>query len=285
MKRYIVTVKYDQIELVIQSHYCVKMGVQGVNLPRAYMPYKCTHYLTGEEYDFKDPVQRARSLEKQAGNDELSAWLMEDGTPWVKTDMHTLTASKAYPEIPIDSETFKEDYRPKGKTTNFALNYGGKEGALMKPLDIEFEEAAALVSAYEESYPEVIDYQNAIIEAHANKGFLVNHYGRRYYLEDNRLAYTLANAVVQGSCADALKEAIIEIDEYLQVNKLLSYMVMPIHDEQAFRVHRSEMAIIPVLLELMERAFSWSLVPATAGVEISEDYWSNKKDWESEVAC
>lgn len=279
-----VYIDYDQIELVIQSHYCVMMNCEGVNLPRAYMPYKCRHYLTGEEYNFKDPEQRMRLHEKQVMAPEMSAWLTEDGTPWVKTDMHTLTASKAYPEIPVDTDDFKENYRPKGKTTNFALNYGGKEGALMKPLDIEFEEAAALVTAYEESYTEVIDYQNAIIEAHARKGFLINHYGRRYYLEDNNKAYTLANAVVQGSCADALKEAIIDIDEYMQANKLLSYMVMPIHDEQSFRVHRSEMAIIPVLLELMERAFTWSWVPATAGVEISEDYWSNKKDWEAEAA-
>ena len=279
-----VYIDYDQIELVIQSHYCVMMNAQGVNLPRAYMPYKCHHYLTGEEYDFKTPEGRARVNEKQVMQPEASVWLMENGEPWVKTDMHTLTASNAYPEIPVDSETFKEDYRPKGKTTNFALNYGGKEGALMKPLDIEFEEASKLVQAYEQAYPEVIMYQNAIIQAHADKGFLKNHYGRRYYLSDHNKAYTLANAVVQGSCADALKEAIIAIYDYLEWNKLRSYMVMPIHDEQSFRVHKAEMWVIPQLLKLMEEAFSWSLVPATAGVEISYSHWSEKEDWESEAA-
>lgn len=281
-----VYIDYDQIELVIQSHYCVKMGAQGVNLPRAYMPYKCHHYITGEEYDFKDPVQRARSLEKQIMCPDKSAWIMENGEPWVKTDMHTLTASNAYPEIPVDSDDFKENYRPKGKTTNFALNYGGKEGALTKPLDIEWEEASKLVQAYEAAYPEVIMYQHGIVEAHAKKGYLINHYGRRYYLEDNRLAYTLANAVVQGSCADALKEAIIDIYyNMLKPRQLRTHMVMPIHDEQSFKVHRSELHIIPELLERMEAAFKWSLVPATAGVEISYDYWSNKEDWEAVAVC
>lgn len=273
-----VYIDYDQIELVIQSHYCVLMKAQGVNLPRAYMPYKCRHYITGEEYDYMTPEGRARVREKQAVAHEDSVWLKEDGTPWTPTDMHTLTASNAYPHIPVDSEEFKKDYRPKGKTTNFALNYGGKEGALMGPLSIEFEEAEKLVQAYENAYPEVIAYQNGIIAAHAKKGYLTNHYGRRYYLLNNRLAYTLANAVVQGSCADALKEAIIKLDEYLSDKK--SYMVMPIHDEQSFRVHRSEMHIIKDLLAIMESVFHWSLVPATAGVEISEDYWSNKVDWE-----
>lgn len=284
MKRYTVTVKYDQIELVIQSHYCVKMRAKGVNLPRAYMPYKCHHYITGEEFDFKTDEGRARHSEKQVMMPEASAWLTEDGKPWVKTDMHSLTASNAYPHIPVDSDDFKNIYRPKGKTTNFALNYGGKEGALMAPLSIDFEEASKLVTAYEASYPEVIAYQHGIVKAHARKGYIVNHYGRRYYLADNRLAYTLANAAVQGSCADALKEAIIKLDKYILDNQLLSYLVMPIHDEQSFGVHRSEMCIIDKLLEIMESAFSWSLVPATAGVEISYDYWSNKEDWEGQAA-
>lgn len=270
-------IDYDQIELVGQSHYCVVLGSQGVNLPRAYMPYRCRHYLTGEVYLRRHDYKDERHLEKQPNGD--SAWLMEDGTPWVKTDMHTLTATKAYPEVDPNSEEFKKVYRPKGKTTNFASNYGGKAGALMKPLDISFEEASKLTKGYEEAYPEVGDYQQHIIKAHALRGYVRNIYGRRYYLRDSRDAYKLANYVVQGSCADALKEAIIQLDQRLEGMK--SKLVLPVHDELQFKIYHDERWIVSELLHIMQDAFSWCVVPVTAGVEVSDTFWSDKKDYEA----
>lgn len=269
-----VYIDYDQIELVVQSHYCVLLGAKGVNLPRAYMPYLCRHYKTGEIYYRRNGVNDLRHLEKQPNGE--SAWLMEDGSSWVKTDMHTLTATKAYPEVDPNSPEFKEVYRPKGKTTNFASIYGGKESALMKPLDISFEEAQKLVKGYEEAYPEVGVYQQAIVKAHSKRGYTRNMYGRRYYLKDSRDAYKLANYCVQGSCADALKEAIIQLDEYLEDKK--SMMVLPVHDELQFKVYDDEQYIIPELLRIMQDTFSWCVVPVTAGVEVSRTYWSEKQE-------
>ncbi|MER2006306.1 MAG: DNA polymerase [Psychrobacillus sp.] len=267
---------FDQIELVGQSHYCVLMKSPGVNLPRAYMPYRCRHYLTGEIYLRRHDYKDLRHLDKQPNGD--SVWLMEDETPWTKTDMHTLTASKAYPDVDPMSEEFKKKYRPKGKTTNFASNYGGGAGALMKPLDIEFEEAEKLSKGYQEAYPEVGDYQQGIIKAHAKRGYVQNQYGRRYYLKDSRDAYKLANYVVQGSCADALKEAIVDIDEFIESKKLKSSIVLPVHDELQFKVYDDEEWIVEHLLHIMQDAFSWCLVPVTAGVEVSSTYWSDKKE-------
>ena len=270
----IVYIDYNQIELVTQAHYTILVSGGDINLCRAYMPFRCRHYQTGETYDFRSPSGRSRVYEKQPNGE--SAWLDEDGKPWVKTDLHTLTASKAYPDIPIDSEEFEKEYRPKGKTTNFASNYGGGPNALTGVLNISYEEAEQLVNGYNEAFPGVIIYQRGIERAHAKKGFVHNHYGRTYYLSNSRDAYKLANYVVQGSAADALKQAVIRLDQYLMDKK--SSMVIPIHDEIQFDIHESEEWIIPELQKIMEEAFEWCLVPATAGVERTYTDWASAKE-------
>lgn len=267
-----VYIDYDQIELVTQAHYTLLVSGGDLNLCRAYMPFKCVHYKTGEIYNYRSKKERFRHQEKQPMG--MSAWLTEDGTSWVPSDLHTLTASKAYPHVPIDSPEFKTVYRPKGKTTNFSSNYGGSYKALMGPLGVGAEEAKQLVNGYNEAYPDVIVYQGAIQRAHMLKGYVTNRYGRRYYLRDSSMAYKLANYVVQGSCADALKHAVVKLDKYL-LNKR-SQMVMPVHDEIVFWLHPDEKHIEQDLLEIMQEAFEWCLVPVSAGIERSTTTWRDK---------
>lgn len=269
--------------MVTQAHYCVVLKAQGTNLARAYMPYKCTHYLTGEEYDYSTAAGRDRWNEKRP--DGTTVWVTESGELWNRTDLHTTTASNAFPEIPVDSPEFPKVYRPMGKKTNFASNYGGTEAALegdmVGGIVITWEIAQRLVEGYNTAFPEVKYYQEMIQKAHAQKGYIVNWLGRRYYLKNNRDAYKLANAGVQGTCADAFKEAIIELYEFLKDKK--SKMVMPVHDEQSFKVYDDERWIIPHLQQIMQKAFDWCIVPVTAGVEVSRTYWSEKKDMEEVV--
>jgi DNA polymerase-1 len=272
----IVYIDYDQIELVTQAHYTLLVSGGDLNLCRAYMPFKCKHYRTGTMYDYKSSDKRNMWSETQPNGE--SSWLDEEGKPWVKTDLHSMTAHKAYPDIPVDSDDFKKNYRPKGKTTNFASNYGGGPAALTDTLDISWEEAEQLVNGYNEAFPGVIEYQNKIIEAHDLKGYVFNHYGRRYYIQDKYKAYKLANYVVQGTAADALKQAIIELDEFLLDKK--SNLVIPIHDECQFDIHKGEEWIKDKLLDIMQRAFSWCLVPVTAGVEITYTNWKEKSEEE-----
>lgn len=271
-----VYIDYDQIELVVQAHYCVILGSEGTNLARAYMPYKCVHKVTGQEYDYHTIEGRARWNEKMS--DGTTVWAKEDGSDWERTDLHSLTTSMAFPDVDPSSDYFKKKLRGLGKRANFASNYGGKEGALIDDIDIDGPTAKKLVEGYNKAYPEVIHYQNMISLAHKKKGYLVNQMGRRYYLQDNRDAYKLANACVQGSCADALKKAIIEMGELLRGYD--SCMIMPIHDEQSFKIYKHEEYLIPQLLNIMQSVFTWCVVPVTAGVEVSTTYWSDKKDME-----
>jgi DNA polymerase I len=268
-----VYIDYDQIELVTQAHYTLLVSGGDLNLCRAYMPFRCRHYLTKREYDFKDPRERAKWSEKQPNGE--SAWLDEQGVPWTKTDVHAQTTHKAFPQIPLGTDEFKE-WRSKGKMFNFMANYGGGKYAAMDSLDLEEEEADALVRGYGEAFPGVQIYQKAIQKAHANKGYVHNHYGRRYYLEDTSTSYKLANYNIQGTCADALKQAIIELDKYLTDKN--SKMVIPIHDEISFDIYKGEEWVIEELLKIMQNAFHWALVPVTAGVEVTYDRWANKEE-------
>lgn len=262
---------YSQIELRTQAHYTIMIGKPDLNLCRAYMPFKCTHYKTGELYDFLGDENRARWAEKQSEED--SAWLTEEGKPWVPTDLHTMTAHKAYPHIDVNSEEFEKEYRPKGKTTNFASNYGGGPNALVGVLGVSWKEAETLINGYNEAFPGVITYQKAIVKAHLRKGYVMNHYGRRYYLKDNSSAYKLANYVVQGTAADALKKAIIDIDQFLTDFKLETKLVMPIHDEIAYSLFDGEEWIIAQIEDIMVAAFAWCKVPVAVETEETTTNW------------
>jgi DNA polymerase I len=267
-------IDYDQIELVTQAHYTLLVSGGDLNLCRAYMPFKCRHYIEGSEYDYKSEYGRLRWSEVQSVSGE-SAWLDENGAPWKRTDVHSQTTHKAFPHIPLGTDEFKE-WRSKGKMFNFMANYGGGKYAAMDSLDLEENEADALVRGYNEAFPGVVIYQKAIQKAHAKKGYVHNHYGRRYYLSDTSISYKLANYNIQGTCADALKEAIIRLDAYLHDKK--TKMVIPIHDEIQFDMHKDEMHILPELLKIMQDTFDWCLVPVTAGVEITYTSWSAKEE-------
>lgn len=266
---------YSQIELVGQAHYTILVSGGDLNLCRAFMPFKCTHFQTGEVFRYQTKEERSRWDEKRFDG-KTSVWVTETGQAWERTDLHSLTTTKAFPHIDPNSEEFKKVYRPKGKMTNFSSNYGGKAGALVGGIGCTWEEAEMLVNGYAEAYTEVIVYQAAIQSEHARKGYVRNHFGRRYYIQDNRDAYKLANYVVQGTCADAIKEAIVKIDAYLMDKQ--TKMILPVHDEIQFKTDPGEEHVIERCREMMEEAFEWCLVPAIADVEVSTTNWREKKD-------
>lgn len=262
---------YSQVELRIQAHYTILTTGGDMNLCRAYMPFRCYHYKTREEFDFRSLEGRNRWDEKQENGE--SAWLTEKHDPWTPTDLHSMTASKAYPEVPMDSPEFRKPNGPrdKGKTTNFAANYGASALALVESLGISWEEAEKLINGYNEAFPGVIAYQQAIQQAHSSKGYVRNHFGRRYYLKDSRYAYRLANYVVQGSAADILKIVIIQIDKLLQNYK--TRMVLPVHDELVFSMEEGEDFLVDEIQRIMIDAFSWCTVPVSVGIDSTKTSW------------
>ena len=221
---------FSQMELRIQAFYTILVGHTDYNLCRAYMPYDCytidpnTWEKITFDYTNKEHIKHAYDWE----------WFNnKDNKEWEPTDLHTKTTLTAFPEFAdkTDTKEFKKKWRYLGKSTNFAKNYGCGAKTLADNLGVSLDIATKLSNAYNNAYPGVIQYQQAVQAEMNIKGYVTNLYGRRYYIDKSTNFYKANNYVIQGSGADALKEAEIKIYEYLKDKK--SRFILPIHDELA----------------------------------------------------
>jgi DNA polymerase-1 len=287
---------FSQVELRVQGHYTLYYGGD-TNLCRAYMPFECHHYLTGEEYDFSTVEGRSRWNEMREGADTAnihwedllkagwSAWINPDTEePWIPTDVHGATTEKALRAMGIVLEELPKEgmgsfkwWRSKGKQFNFMRNYGGGDHMAADTLDIALEAAKAMNRGYSDSFPLVIDYQNGVIRTMRKQGYAENMSGRRYYLSESNKFYKVANYLIQGSCADDLKKKMIKINRFIRDNNLKLRMVLCVHDELQFSCpDPAEDWAIWEIKAIMENAPEF-LVPIVAEVEFSDTNWYNKK--------
>jgi DNA polymerase-1 len=102
-------------------------------------------------------------------------------------------------------------------------------------------------------------------------------YGRVYYLTNTDKAYKVGNYLVQGSCADMLKDYIVRIGEFLKENNCKTKFFANIHDELQFSVYKGEEWIFPYIKQIMEDV-DWMKVPVVVDLEITETTWAEKKD-------
>lgn len=255
---------YSQHELRVQAYWTIVVGGGDLNLCRAYMPFNCKHKPTGEQFDFTNPKMLA-----MFGTER---WIENDtGKEWKPVDLHSVTTANAFPEINEDSPEFKE-HRHLGKMANFLKNYGGGMSALQKSLNVEQDIAQALDDAYYTSYPKIKEYQAWVNTKVSKYGYVENLYGRRYYLRNLRYSYRLYNYLVQGSCADMLKEVQIELDTLLLDYD--SYVAMPIHDEVLVLVKDGEEFIVDKIMEIMtKQPKEIPYVPMKVGAESSRENW------------
>jgi DNA polymerase I len=290
-KGHIYYLDYSQIELRVQGHYTLYFGGD-TNLCRAYMPYQCTHYKTGEIFQFEALDDRSRWGEMREGApsdlhwEELlaegwSAWVNPDTEkPWVPTDVHSSTTSKALIVMGQDPETMDKDlfkwWRSKGKQFNFMRNYGGGDFMAAETLDIELEQAQAMNRGYTEAFPVVVTYQQNVIQKMRELGYVENCHGRRYYVSNWNKHYKCGNYLIQGDAADFLKEKMLEIDEFIEENNLETRMILCVHDELQFRGVAGEEWAIMRIQEIMQDA-SIFMLPIVADIEVTKTYWSEKK--------
>ncbi|RDY88673.1 DNA polymerase [Bacillus amyloliquefaciens] len=284
----------SQIELRAQANYTVLLKRPDLNLCRAYMPFKCTHYITGEEYQFDTKEERARWSEKQDNGN--SVWLLENGESWTPTDVHSETSHntlialafkcvekyKQYEhdkESPVDEKSFKKFWRYIGKMFNFMRNYGGGAKKASEALEVSMEIANALVSGWSNTFPEVSHYQKQVASKVQSNNYATNMYGRVYYLTNTDKAYKVGNYLVQGSCADMLKGYLIRIGEFLKTNNCKTQPLANIHDELQFLVHDGEEWIFPHIKRIMEDV-EWMQVPVVVDLEITDNTWADKREIE-----
>ncbi len=175
-------------------------------------------------------------------------------------DVHTLTASKVF-GVPIEEVT--KDMRRKAKAVNFGIVYGQSKYGLAKSLNISNDEAGEFIDKYFESYPKIALYMTNKVDFVHEHGYVETLYGRKRYLgaELSSANYQIRefaqraaiNQPLQGTAADLIKMAMIEVDKKLTEKNMKSKMVMQVHDELVFEVEKSELdELKSLVLECME---------------------------------
>ncbi|TDQ35455.1 DNA polymerase I [Thiopseudomonas denitrificans] len=161
-------------------------------------------------------------------------------------DVHKATAAEVF-GVPLDEVS--SDQRRNAKAINFGLIYGMSAHGLAKQIGTDRVEAQAYIDRYFVRYPGVLDYMERTRKQAAELGYVETLFGRRLYLPEikaknpmiRRAAErTAINAPMQGSAADIIKRAMIEIDAWLQGSGLRAQVVMQVHDELVLEVHRDD---------------------------------------------
>ncbi|BEM11548.1 DNA polymerase I [Serratia marcescens] len=161
-------------------------------------------------------------------------------------DIHRATASEVF-GVPLDKVTGEQ--RRSAKAINFGLIYGMSAFGLARQLGIPRGEAQRYMDLYFERYPGVLDYMERTRQQASEQGYVSTLDGRRLYLPDVRSSNAMRrkaaeraaiNAPMQGTAADIIKRAMIEVDAWLQgLEKPLVRAIMQVHDELVFEVHES----------------------------------------------
>lgn len=185
-------------------------------------------------------------------------------------DIHASTASKVF-NVPISEVT--REQRGNAKTVNFGIIYGVSAFGLSNQTDLSRSESKELIDTYYETYPKLKAYINSQIDFARDHGYVQTVLGRRRYLNDinsrNAVVRGAAernavNAPIQGSAADIIKIAMINIHKKLVNENYQTKMLLQVHDELVFDVYKPELENIKKLVKNeMENAFKLE-VPLTA---------------------
>lgn len=176
-------------------------------------------------------------------------------------DIHATTAAKVF-GVPLKEVT--HDMRRKAKEVNFGILYGSTAFGLAQNLNISRTEALEIIESYFKEFFAIKRYMDDSINMAREKEYVETILGRRRYLRDinSRNVSTRGfaernaiNAPIQGSAADIIKIAMVHIQSWLQREKLRTKMILQVHDELIFDLHKDEEKIVkPKVMELMKTA-------------------------------
>jgi DNA polymerase-1 len=193
-------------------------------------------------------------------------------------DIHKSTASKVF-NVPLDEVT--REQRSHAKTVNFGIIYGVSAFGLSNQTSLSRSESAALIDAYYQTYPRLKSYIQEQVEFARENGYVQTILGRRRYLKDINSANAIVrggaernavNAPIQGSAADVIKIAMINIHKKLNSENWKSKLLLQVHDELVFDVHNSELEKIqPMIKHEMENAFKMD-VPLEVEIGLGKNW-------------
>lgn len=242
---------------------------QGARVREAFVARDADHVLLSADYS---QIELRLIAEIANENAMLEAFTQN-------LDIHLATAAKVY-DTPLSNVTAEQ--RRNAKTVNFSIIYGAGAQNLSQQLKISRSEAKKLIDQYFLQYAGLKNYMQTVVEDARKNGYVSTLLERKRYIRDidsrNSLARSNAervaiNTPIQGSAADMIKIAMINIHKALKDNHLKTKMILQVHDELLFDVPKNEIEIVKPLIEnLMKTALPNLRVPIEVGIGIG-DTW------------
>jgi len=241
---------------------------RGKQVRKAFIPRNKDYILLAADYSQIE----LRLIAEMSGDDIMKASFLRG------EDIHRSTAAKVF-KVPIDDVT--REQRSYAKTVNFGIIYGVSAFGLSQQTDLSRTEAKELIETYYETYPTLKAFIAKQIDFAKDHGYVETILGRRRYLKNinSRNAIVRSadernavNAPIQGSAADIIKIAMINIHRIFKKEKYKSKMLLQVHDELVFDIHKDELEILkPLIQSEMENAYKLS-IPLTVDLGEGENW-------------
>lgn len=231
---------------------------EGRKVREAFIPRDSDHILLSADYS-----QIELRLIAEISGDKAMLDAFQRGL-----DIHLATAAGVF-SVPLDKVTSEQ--RRAAKTVNFSIIYGAGASNLSNQLGIKRTEAKELIENYFKQYHGLRDYMTHIVESARNNGYVETLLGRRRYLRDinsrNGMMRSMSeriaiNTPIQGTAADLIKVAMVNIWKAMREGKFKSNMILQVHDELVFDVQKDELERLkPIIQDKMQNAIPNLKVP------------------------
>ena len=240
---------------------------RGREIRKAFVPRNEDYTLLSADYS-----QIELRIIASMSNDEAMKVAFRQGL-----DIHTATAANIYK---VDLEAVDRDMRRNAKSVNFGIVYGISAFGLSENLGIPRKEAAEIIDSYFETFPGIKRYMDSTMASAREKGYVETLMGRRRIIRDINSANGVMrgfaernaiNAPIQGSAADMIKIAMINIYNEFRKRKLQSRMTMQVHDELVFDVYKPEVEQVKQIVGDMMR----NALPLDIPVEVEMNTGDN----------
>lgn len=242
---------------------------EGRKIRQAFVPSKADWQLFGADYS-----QIELRVLAHISQDEHMMQAFKDGE-----DIHAATARRVF-GLPED-EPVNSDYRRQAKAVNFGIVYGISDYGLSQNLGISRPEAKSFIDRYFEQYPRIEKFMKEVVDQAKEDGYVTTMFNRRRYLPDihssnfNLRSFaerTAINSPIQGTAADILKIAMVQLREVILKENLQARLLLQVHDELILEAPAEEISRLEEIVpQVMEHAVDL-LVP------LKVDYNSGK-DW------
>ncbi|WP_462253581.1 DNA polymerase I [Ekhidna sp.] len=241
---------------------------KGREIRKAFVPKDDSHLIMAADYS-----QIELRIMAAFSKDESMMQAFKEGR-----DIHSTTAAKVFG---VDVDNVEPNMRRKAKEVNFGIIYGISAYGLSQNLNIARGEAQEIIDSYFKEFPNVKSYMDQTIEKAKNDEYVETILGRRRYLRNiNSRNFTMRgfdernaiNAPIQGSAADIIKIAMIDIHKWMKEESLKSKMIMQVHDELVFDLHKDEQELlVSKVEEFMKNAHPLE-VPMEIGIGVGDNW-------------